>query len=226
MIDIHTHTERGDRPGVVQVRNVRLQDIGNLNFGDGLYSVGFHPWDSGTVNFDLDRMNQAAAHPHVIAIGECGIDRLRGAGQDLQSALFREQALIGEIHEKPLVIHCVGAWQEIIAIKKTIRPDVPWIIHGFRGKPELAAQLTSQGFYLSFGESIINPADSVGSSFISTHNGRIFLETDESPHPIEDIYFAAADIKRLSLNDLQRVIDQNFEKVFGIHGTSRMAAKD
>ena len=71
---------------------------------------------------------------------------------DLQKEVFLAQANLAEETHKPLIIHCVKAWADLIACKKAVKPEMPWIIHGFRGNGELASQLVRLGFYLSFGD--------------------------------------------------------------------------
>jgi TatD DNase family protein len=225
-IDIHTHSEQKNRPDVIFLKNIRIQDAKDLNGNELYFSAGIHPWD--TINPLPDPAIPASmiVSPGLIAIGECGIDRLRGADIAVQTHVFRQHALMAEAHSKPLIIHCARAWQEIIALKNEIRPKVPWIIHGFRGKPELASQLTGHGFYLSFGEHILSLDSTAGASLKIIPIDRLFLETDVSRHAIEDIYRAAAEIKNISLTELQKGLVQNFEKVFQVDGTSRMASAD
>jgi TatD DNase family protein len=224
--DIHTHHIAQNLAGIVSVRNILIQDSGDLAESQGFYSVGLHPWDSGTVEFNPGIMNALLARPDVIAVGECGIDRLRGAGLGTQSGLFRQQALLAGEHGKPVIIHCVRCWSELSAIKTEIRPKVPWIIHGFSGKPALARQLSEAGFHLSFGERILIRSSQAAESLRVSPDDRVFLETDAGRESIERIYEAAASIKNISLAALQDRIDDNFERVFGIHGTSRMASAD
>lgn len=119
-----------------------------------LYSVGIHPWDSGRcAESDFKALLIDANSPEVVAIGECGIDRLRGPEIEIQQSVFRRQAEIAEKVGKPLLIHCVRAYDKILELHRELRPQrSQWIIHGFRGKPELARQLTRAGIYLSLGE--------------------------------------------------------------------------
>jgi len=222
-IDIHTHSSATGRQDVIAVKNIFQQNTGDIQPDKGWFSYGLHPWDSGSITINTDLFDAVIRRPEILAVGECGLDRLRGAGLVLQGKVFRHQAQIAEIHQKPVIIHCVRAWQEILALKNDLRPAAPWIIHGFRGKPELADRLIDNGFYLSFGESLLILKDSASGVFKNTPANRFFLETDESKYTIEDIYFAACRIKNLSLEGLQQCMLQNFETVFGIHGTSGMA---
>lgn len=225
-IDIHTHHPKPDRTDVITVGNILMQEAHRYTPAVGYYSIGLHPWESETVNLDRQLFIDMIARPEIIAVGECGIDRLRGADLKKQTSLFIQQAEIAEEYQKPLFIHCVRAWQEIIALKDEIRPKVPWMVHGYRGKARVAGQLLERGFLLSFGQNIhwMNPV--LSSILKGTPDERLFLETDDSTQPIEDIYQVAAKIKSLSLIELKTRLANNFETIFGLHGTSRVAAAD
>jgi TatD DNase family protein len=223
-IDIHTHHGLPDRPDVISIKNILMQDARNYASGQGFRSLGLHPWESDTVSLDTQLFEEIIARPEMIAIGECGLDRLRGADMKKQTGLFIRQALIAEARHKPLFIHCVRAWQEIIALKADLLPAVPWMIHGYRGKARVARQLLDNGFYLSFGENILWMNPVLTGIVNETPVDRLFLETDEGSRTIELIYQAAAKIKNLSLIKLQQCMAKNFETVSGIHGTSRMAS--
>lgn len=120
-----------------------------------MYSAGIHPWWTSLPEFDAPRwlsvLQRLAALPEVRHIGECGIDTLRGAGVEVQQRLFVEQAALAEALQKPLTIHCVRAFDRLLALHKELQPAQRWTIHGFRGRPELARQLLRAGFDLSFG---------------------------------------------------------------------------
>ncbi|MDE7397429.1 MAG: TatD family hydrolase [Muribaculum sp.] len=142
-----------------------------------LISVGLHPWDTNIPDTDsvVEKIAvMAQNNPSVVAIGETGLDNRRGAPLDRQLQLLLCHISIAEKTHKPLILHIVGAWSEIIHLKKQLQPTTPWIIHGFRGKPALARQLLDAGFYISIGKHY-NP-DSV--AIIPTD--RLFIETDES----------------------------------------------
>ena len=95
---------------------------------------------------------RAAADPSIVAIGEAGLDRLRGPALPLQAQVFEVQALIAERQRLPLIIHSVRTIPEILAIHRRLRPTVPWIFHGFRGRPEAAVQILRRpGTLISLG---------------------------------------------------------------------------
>ena len=154
----------------------------------GIISVGIHPWHLTEKNADeqLRWLKKMVKQPGVVAIGECGMDKLRSISMDKQIKIFRECIMLSEETSLPVIIHAVKCTEELIRIKKDMKPQMPWIIHGFRGKASVAKSLLDQGFYLSFGEHYQEE------SLRHTPLDRLFLETDESLLPIEDIYQKAA----------------------------------
>jgi TatD DNase family protein len=65
------------------------------------------------------------------ALGECGLDKITASDFELQKVVFKKQIQLSEKHQKPLIIHCVKAHQELIEIKKELKPKQVWIFHGF-----------------------------------------------------------------------------------------------
>ena len=154
----------------------------------GIISVGIHPWHLTEKNADeqLHWLEKMVKQPGVVAIGECGMDKLRSISMDKQIKIFRECIMLSEETSLPVIIHAVKCTEELIRIKKDMKPQMPWIIHGFRGKASVAKSLLDQGIHLSFGEHYQKD------SLRYTPLDRLFLETDESLLPIEDIYQKAA----------------------------------
>ena len=124
-----------------------------------------------------------ATDPRVVAIGEAGLDGLRGTSDDVQEAVLRRQIELSETVGKPLVIHCVRRYDRMLHLQREMRPQQPWIWHGFRGKPELARQIlaASPRNYISLGERF-NPLAAA-----TMPTDRLLAETDESPLPITQI---------------------------------------
>ena len=157
--------------------------IVNLNHyekvpSEGYYSIGIHPWKTSQMNIsDIDNAISEIAckakNNNIVAIGECGIDMLHGANKELQEYAFRRQIELSEKLKLPLIIHMVKTSADIIRLKKELKPEQLWVIHGFRGKPELARQLTQHGIGLSFGK-LYNKQ-----SFDIVDENLKFHETDE-----------------------------------------------
>jgi TatD DNase family protein len=121
--------------------------------------------------------------------------------------------VISEEIRKPLYIHCVRAWDELLPAHKKLRPKMPWLIHGFRGNRELAMQLLSKGMYLSFWfDFIIRPESS--KLVRSLPKERIFLETDGADVDIRAIYDKVAADLGLQVDELKKVLLRNFTEFF------------
>lgn len=178
MLDIHTHHH--DRHDAV----INLND-GEMPLDAYIYSAGVHPWDTVLPDEEIDLRMERVAYlsrlPQVVAIGEAGLDRLRGTSLDLQREILMRQVAISESAGKPMILHVVKAFPEIIRLRKELKPSQSWIIHGFRGKPQLAEELLRAGFHISLGEHF-NP---VSAAVIPPD--RLFVETDESLMPVEQI---------------------------------------
>lgn len=196
-IDIHTHNPQPDNP--FSVMNLNIEMAGHfLENNPNVYcSVGIHPWDVHKTDSSVfQQLEKLVQHPKVVAIGECGLDKNSTATISEQNYFFERQIRLSEEVEKPLIIHSVASFNEIIAMKKRHQPNQAWIIHGFRGKPETAKQLLNQDFILSFGEKF-NPL-----SVEITPVDRLCVETDESSLDITEIYKSIAAIKSCHTNEL------------------------
>lgn len=150
--DVHTHRLDAGPDAII---NLPLDSIGDIPSDDRSYSVGVHPWEADA-QIDWNRLREAVTQPRVVAIGEVGLDALRGPALDLQEPVFVRQAHLSEEMGKPLIIHCVHAYGRLMELRRVLNPAQPWLVHGFRGKPELARQLISLGFEISLG-SKFNP---------------------------------------------------------------------
>jgi TatD DNase family protein len=214
-INIHTHGGKSS-PGIFIVENLMAHEgIKPQDFPETAFSLGIHPWflNEGNSGELLDFVKDNAANSFVIALGEAGFDKLRGPSPELQNRVFREQVEIAGSLSKPVFIHCVKAWDELLAAQKSIRPKTKMIIHGFRGNTELAAQLLSKGFYLSFWfDFIIRPESAL--LIRSLPRDRIFLETDGADIDIKKIYEKVALDFGVSVDELKRIILENFNNVF------------
>ncbi len=177
LIDTHSHFLRSDA-------------LVNRCPGESLpsgyvFSAGIHPWHSADADFAC--LEQMLKMPCVRAVGEAGLDSMRGPSSDVQTAVFRRQIELSESFEKPLLIHCVRSFQPLLALRRELRPRQPWIIHGFRGKPQMARQLTSAGLYLSVGPKF--NADALK----EIPADRLLIETDDSETGIEAVAAAVAE---------------------------------
>ena len=156
----------------------------------------------------LDYLKQQLRKKQFVAAGEAGLDKLAVASMELQLTVFKAQVRLSEEYGLPLIIHCVKAMDELLAVKKEFRPQQAWVWHGFRGKPEQAMQLLKKGFYLSFGE--YYPDETMQ----TVPDERLFLETDNSSLDIEDILCRAAKVRGVEVEALRETIRRNIQNVF------------
>lgn len=157
-------------------------------------------------------MKIASGKKNVLAIGECGLDRICNTDFKLQEKVFIEQIIWANEIAKPLIIHCVKAHHEVLLLLKEYNRTSPVIFHGFNNKIETANKILEHGHYLSFGKHILNP--SIENVFSKISIERIFLETDDSDISIYAIYKQAAKIKNISTEQLSLQIKKNLESIF------------
>ncbi|WP_020482489.1 TatD family hydrolase [Methylomonas sp. MK1] len=214
-IDIHCHQTGALQ--TVEILSITTQDFDVTATHNSFYSLGLHPWhlDEEDAETALGKISAASQDPHLLAIGECGLDKAIATPLAMQIPAFIHQIKLASQLGKPLIIHCVRAFDELIQIKKsTPNTETPWIIHGFNGKPALAEQLLRHGVYLSFGAALLNPRSHAGKALSGTPADHLFLETDAANVSIDAIYAAAAKMLGLDIATLRQQILSNFKRVF------------
>lgn len=210
--DAHTHNP-AKRNDLISVLNV-TKDFEKVA-PDGYYSMGLHPWYLADDPDEFSRLSKEARRHNVVAIGECGLDKVCETDWELQLRVFQQQVrLANELH-KPLIIHCVRAYNELIEVLEECKVTVPVIIHGFNKRRELAEQLLKNGYILSFGAALLNSERNAG-VFKDIPPDRYLLETDDSQLSIEDIYNRAAEIRETGIESIILQAGHNFKTVFKI----------
>ncbi len=149
-------------------------------------------------------------NPLCLAIGECGLDKLIDLSEKEQEKSFEMQIHWANYIKKPLIIHCVRSFSEILRFKKIAK--VPMIIHGFNKKKIIADQMQDAGFYLSFGKSLLDNL-SLQAVFRDFPIEKIFLETDDKVFDLQNLYYLAAEIKKISIESLIQQIDNNLKTI-------------
>ena len=214
-IDIHTHNSI-PVAGIFEVENLMAhenRDPSGINAA--VCTAGIHPWHLNEDNRRslLDYIRGISGFPGLIAFGEAGFDKLRGPSMELQNAVFAEQVKISGEFNKPLVIHCVRAWNELLEAHRDARPQTPWLVHGFRGKKDLALQLLRHGMYVSFWFDFVVRPEST-ELLRSLPPERIFLETDGSGADIKLIYSKVAADLGIPVDRLKKQIFNNYRDLF------------
>jgi TatD DNase family protein len=230
LIDIHTH--RPDATSGLLIRSLDfhewLHDGPAVRVGgtchehpamlkDRYFSLGLHPWfiDRLDVAAALALIDAQAENLRLLAIGECGLDKSIATPLDRQIKVFLSQLEIAERWKKPVMIHCVRAFNELLLIKQQLQPVMPWIIHGFNKNLNVAQQCLAQGCYLSFGNTLLNSHSHAYKILPDIPLDRLFLETDAAQDiNIDQIYEAAAKILAIEIAVLSEHLHRNFTRVF------------
>ena len=209
--NLHTH-QSSNQLDVLELVNQYPQEF---DAAIPNYSIGIHPWHivEDRIDADLEIIESKLNDEMCLAIGECGLDKRIEFPMALQQMVFEKQLVLAEKYKKPVVIHCVAAFQEVIAIKKKMAISVPMIIHGFSKNKETAEQLIANGIYISFGKYLLrNPELEL--VFKNIPKERLFLETDTIEEGIAAVYELAAKYRNIELEEMSSIINANFDAVF------------
>ena len=201
-IDFHTHHVPVEQNVVAVV--------------DGRDTWGIHPWTSlprplqkkGELRHSAVPPSFGGEGGGILAIGECGLDALRGPSMDIQEQVFLQQIALSEELKKPLIIHCVKALDRLLQRHKEQKPAMPWMFHGFRGKPQQLRSLLDAGFYVSFGCSYNEE------SLCLCPLGRMMLETDDRVGSIVELYNNVAEKRGLEVAELCKRMAENYQTFF------------
>ena len=201
-VNCHTHFLESKHLSLFQVEQAAVNQP---------FSYGIHPWDAATKEWNPTLFQDK----NCLAIGECGLDKLRGPALHEQESLFRFQIEQAEKSGKPLILHCVKAWEEVRKIKRALQPKQIWIFHGL-AKVNLIDEVIAEGLMPSFGKAILqNPT--LLKKVAQLDGKQYFLETDDAHYHIEAVYKALAKAKNVPLQDLIESQNENFNRIFG-HG--------
>lgn len=213
MIDIHSHDPQ-IKPGQIKVLSLQIHpdtdliEVLNTIPSEIVLSAGVHPWHASEwTSANMSNLNTIVHSSRVVFIGEIGLDNACNVPVEKQMFVFEEQLLLAETYGKSVLIHNVGHQSELMALKKKFKHIPAWVLHGFRGKVQMAEQYLKSDFYLSFG--LNYQPDALRACPID----RLFLETDESDTELGCLYQKVADDLGLSVSALESFIARNFENI-------------
>ncbi|WP_302812804.1 TatD family hydrolase [Victivallis vadensis] len=201
--DFHSHVCKS---GAVTLLSVPYPEPG----GGWPWSLEFHPWhlpetvEDGLPGGFAELLESAAA------LGEVGLDRLRGPVCEVQRRWLKLLLEAARALKKPVVFHCVRMVPELLAETKPYG-GLKRLFHGFRGSPELLEELRSHGFYVSLAPAALERSELM-EHLRSAGLGGIGFETDTLPEPVERILERAARRLNFSYAELERITDQTFQE--------------
>ena len=184
LLDCHTHSHEVNG---LAIRSLTYEEwSGGVTIQEGqLYSIGLHPWSLPLAERLTDLIDQMrsllASTPQIVAVGECGIDKVRSnASLAEQRTWLEAQMRLACLLHRPILLHTVRAWSETIEIRRELAqefdPLPPMVLHGFRARGEVAQMMLSQGFALSFGRHYDSAA-----LRLAYEAHALLVETDELP---------------------------------------------
>lgn len=196
------------------------------------YAMGIHPWYIRESYYDTIPALAGAKDLGASAIGEIGLDRKNEAvGFDLQVGFFEKQLAIAREINLPVVIHCRGAFNElIVSLKRIGAPGAGGIIHSFSGSPELADELIRLGLSFSMGGTLtFRNSRKRAAVMKKIYPERFLLETDSPdippvqkqgeinyPHYITYNLQAAAEITGDSIEEIAEHTTRNAARIFNL----------
>ena len=203
LFDFHHH----NRENTYGIYNLEPKEI----VTEKKFSVGIHPKDiDENWEENFEKIKEISLLQNCVAIGECGLDGLISVNENLQKEVFEKHILWANQINKPVIIHCVKRFSEIIPFQKIAK--IPLVIHGFNKKKTIADEMLRHGFYLSFGKSVLHSL-SLQSILKEFPLEKMFLETDDANFNIEELYQKTAEIKGISIENLHNKILKNLESL-------------
>ena len=213
-LDFHTHSMREtDRANVMEIVSLHL----GKEKAHEYFTVGLHPWwiEQPVTLAQRKELELQLSDPMCLAMGEMGLDNLKGPAIEVQMDILRSQLKIADEVKKPVIIHCVRAFGQLSEIKKEFPGIEKWCVHGYGRHATLAKQLIDQGFYLSLMPGL--PPAKYASLLEALPIDRLFLETDNMPDAdIIGVYEAMASLANLSVVELKEQMNNNAKAFFGI----------
>jgi TatD DNase family protein len=195
--------------------------------------IGVHPWHADQAGADLDGALAKSLGGLRGGVGEIGLDKARpGMPRDLQAWIFSRQLEVAARLGKPVTIHCVRAWGDMLAILRAAGARRPRLLfHSFRGSGEILEDVLRLGAYVSFSwKTLCRGSEDSLSVLRKVPPDRLLLETDfpyAEPGPLtaeryfqclEQTYEEAARERSLGIGELRESVWEN-GKAF-LYGTS------
>lgn len=211
ILDFHTHRQRHkEDSNIFEIISIHLGQEKACDY----FTIGMHPWWTTSVSEDqLEALENQLKADKCLAVGEMGLDKLKGSPLETQQHILRAQLKIAALVDKPVIIHCVRAFDQLSKIKKEFPNIKKWCIHGYGRHVTLAKQLINQGFYLSIMPTVSQ--EKYKAFFKELPNDRLFLETDSMPNmSIGEVYQKVYDATGIKTDRLRKMMSQNATNFF------------
>ncbi|MFI3305733.1 MAG: TatD family hydrolase [Rikenellaceae bacterium] len=177
-------------------------------------TLGVHPWDAENHTLTDPEVKRTfeSEIDKVDAVGEIGLDFAADVDRDAQERLFILQLKLAKKHRKPIVLHCVKAFEPTMQILSTF-PIRGVIFHGFVGSVQQLNQAIDRGYYISFGERTFASPKTL-KALRECPLERLLLETDMGQTSIEEIYAKISKLRLESVDELREALYRNYLSIF------------
>jgi len=184
--------------------------------------------------FGYDAYLELARDPHVVAIGEVGLDYHHfEEGDDVlamkeeQKRVLREFVHLANDVGKPMMIHCWDAYDDLLELFDSHVPEKRGIIHSFIGSHKTAKEFLERGWMIGI-NGIATYSDSYDRLIRETPLERIVVETDcpylapvphkgerNEPSFVRLVAEKVADVKRIMFDEVAEVTTDNARRLLG-----------
>jgi TatD DNase family protein len=194
-------------------------------------AFGLHPW---ACDEELDRaaLDRVLDDHGAVAVGEIGLDfAIDGADRERQLEILRAQLDVAVSWDLPVLLHCRGAFEELLALLAEYRPvGLRGVLHAFSRGPELALRFAGAGLAVAFGGAITRPrAERARRAAAALPLDRILLETDApsiglegvpperaEPGHVRDVVEVLAGLRCVPIDEVAERTTENARRLLGL----------
>ncbi|MDD3865966.1 MAG: TatD family hydrolase [Candidatus Izemoplasmatales bacterium] len=205
-----------------------------LLYGEIVPFFGIHPFSVVDSPADWrDRLESFLEKFPAAGLGEAGLDCWFKKCKDTletQKTFLAEQIELANRLDRPVVLHSLNADGAIMELLLKHTPRRPFMMHAFRGSPEMVSRLAARGAYFSFAGNILNPqAKKVRHAVAQVPHNRLLIETDspelkvfELDYPTLPEYLGlirdeVAAIRNIPAEEVERLTFKNAERFLTGH---------
>jgi TatD DNase family protein len=197
---------------------------------DVFAAAGVHPHDAKTVDdYILTYLEELAADPNVVAIGEIGLDYYRNLSpRRVQEEVFVKQLALARKVDLPVIIHDRDAHRRVVEILKSEGAS-SGVMHCFSGDMGLAKQVLDLGFYISFAGPITYNGVKAGEIIRKMPAEKLLIETDcpyltpvpfrgkrNEPAYVKYVLERVARVMGKPVEEVEEITDENARRFFNL----------
>ena len=206
------------------------EGVQELGARDGTSAAfGLHPWVADEP-LDLERLRDILTRCNAVAVGEIGLDtRIERPDLETQVRILAAQLRLARSVGLPVILHCRGAFEELLDLLREIGPPWHGVVHAFSRGTELAERFLDLGLHLAFGGAVTRPGSRAKSTAALVPDDRILLETDapsigllgvpaeqSEPRHVLDVANSLAQIRGVGLETIAEITTRNARGLFRI----------